>query len=135
MTPVIPGNVTLKLNAVAADFAIAGLNETDVTFVNGISNGSTSVSGVGGFVMFPATAKTAMDVRKEEGKFTWNVTKISGKTQYGTGKALDTGDITIYTVLDVPNDPWNVEDILDKTPTVYDPVTGNIITPGGKYEF
>jgi hypothetical protein len=116
MTPAIPGSLTLKLNAVAAAFAIAGLNETDVTFVNGISNGSQSVSGVGGFIPFTATAKTAMDVRKEEGKFAWNVTQIKGKTQYGTGKALDTGDITIYTVLDVPKDPWDPADKDDIVP-------------------
>jgi hypothetical protein len=107
---VLPNPITLKLKADAADVAIGGLNETTVTIgTNKISTGGKSVAGVAGFIAFTANANTANAVKKEESTFVWEVTKINNKTT-GTGQALETDTITFYTVLDVPKDPWDVND-------------------------
>jgi hypothetical protein len=89
--------------------------ETTVTFTNGISTGSKSVSGVNGFVEFAALSNTSNKINKEQSKFVWNVTKILEKTD-GTGQALETDTITFYTILADPtgtttgDSPWNTAD-------------------------
>ena len=80
MSPAIPGNIPLTLEADAAGVAIGGLNAKSVTITNGISTGTKSVAGVAGFIEFTAKAKTAAAVNKETSTFDWKVTKINTKT-------------------------------------------------------
>ncbi|MDR3109987.1 MAG: hypothetical protein LBU65_09945, partial [Planctomycetaceae bacterium] len=56
-------------------------------------------------------------VKKEQGTFVWNVTKITDKTT-GTGTALTTDQLTFYTILDVPKDPWDPADTTDSVPVL-----------------
>ncbi|MDR3109155.1 MAG: hypothetical protein LBU65_05645, partial [Planctomycetaceae bacterium] len=109
MSIAIPGGVTLKLDA-DSGVAIGGLQETSVTFdASGYSTGGKSVAGVAGFIEFAAKANTANEVKKEQGTFVWNVTKITNKTT-GTGTALTTDQLTFYTILDVPKYVWSPND-------------------------
>jgi hypothetical protein len=106
----LPNPITLNLKADAADVTIGGLNETTVTIgTNKISTGGKSVAGVAGFIAFTANANTANAVKKEESTFVWKVTKINNKTT-GTGQALEADTITFYTVLEIPKEPWDVND-------------------------
>jgi hypothetical protein len=123
MTPHIPG-LTLSLEATVAGLAIGGWKEEDVTFTQGltapnpqktVSTGTKAIAGVAGFVEFEAKSNTSAAVNKETGAFTWNVNKIKygGKEKSnGGGTMATTAPVTIYTVLDVPKDPWNPSDTI-----------------------
>ncbi len=89
--------------------------------------GGKSVSGVDGFIEFAAKSNTSSTINKEKDKFVWDVTQIEGKTE-GTGKATETAEATIYTVLDVPKDPWNVTDTPRTEVKTDIPLFGEVVT-------
>jgi hypothetical protein len=130
----LPNNVEIEIEANAADLAIGGLKKQTVTLNNsGVStssaknNTSKQLAGVDGFVEFEAKSNTFNGINKETGSFTFNVSKIKGKS-VETTVAATTDAITVYTVLAAPSGVWDMSDTT-LTPDYPYPAADNKMQP------
>ncbi|MDO4628378.1 MAG: LamG-like jellyroll fold domain-containing protein [Planctomycetia bacterium] len=105
--------ISLQLSAFSDTLSINGLYFETIQFgADGVSSGTKTIAGKDGFVAFDTISSTSNSISKEVGSFTWSITQING-TLLGTEMiTFNTAPLTVYTVLDIPKDPWNVEDTI-----------------------
>ncbi len=112
--------MAVKIAATVTGGAIGGLDElTFIVDANGVlqpqgSATKKTVNGVDDFTLFTAKNPTSTVVLREDARFYWEVTYIGknvteGNTT-GSKEAVLSAPIRMYTVLDLPQSPWDVAD-------------------------